>query len=56
MPYKDISYKYLFPRGGKHTPKNIICALHDVKIGSKVKVRVHTVSAKMDKDTTIRTV
>ena len=49
MQYKDISYKYLFPRGGRHTPKDIICALHDVKIGSKVKVRIHT-------DTTIRTV
>lgn len=56
MQYKDVSYKYLFPRGGRHTPKDILCTLHDVKIGSKVKVRVHTVSAKMDKDTTIRTV
>lgn len=37
MQYKDISYKYLFPRGSKHTPKDILCALHDVKIGSKVK-------------------
>lgn len=51
MQYKDVSYKYLFPRGGRHTPKDVLCALHDVKIGSKVKVRIHTVSAKMDNDT-----